>query len=136
MFEIHQIMSNTYYYGIGRRKRSSVRAKYYENADLIITVNGKDAKEYLTDYYYKTIDTMLTTSGVRSGKIELFAIGGGVMGQAEAARLAIAKALIKRDEAIKPLLKQFGFTTTDNRKVLPKRPGLQKARKARQWVKR
>jgi small subunit ribosomal protein S9 len=129
-------MSNTYHYGIGRRKRSSVRAKLYESKELVITVNGKDARQYFTDYYFKTLEAMLSNSGVREGKIELFAIGGGVMGQVEAARLAIVKALIKRDETIKPLMKQFGYTTSDNRKVLPKRPGLIKARKARQWVKR
>ncbi len=129
-------MSTKYFYGVGRRKRSSVRAKFFDADTLSITVNGKDAKEYFSDYFFKKIETLLLNSGIKTAKIDLFANGGGQTGQSDAARLAIAKALLKRDENIRPILRQFGYLTTDNRKVLPKRPGLKKARKARQWVKR
>jgi small subunit ribosomal protein S9 len=129
-------MDTKYYYGLGRRKRSSVRAKYYDSETLEVTANGKDAKEYFTAYYYETLQIMFSNIGLKTGKIALFSNGGGLTGQSEAARLAIAKALMKKDEAFKTILKQFDYLTTDNRKVLPKRPGLKKARKARQWVKR
>jgi small subunit ribosomal protein S9 len=129
-------MNTKYYYGLGRRKRSSVRAKYYDAETLEVTANGRDAKEYFTAYYYETLQTMFTNIGLKTGKITLFSNGGGLTGQSEAARLAIAKALLQKDETIKPTLKQFNYLTTDNRKVLPKRSGLRKARKARQWVKR
>jgi small subunit ribosomal protein S9 len=129
-------MNTKYYYGLGRRKRSSVRAKYYDAETLEVTVNGRDAREYFTSYYYETLEAMFTNIGLKTGKIALFSNGGGLTGQSEAARLAIAKALLQKDIEIKPLLKQFNYLTTDNRKVLPKRPGLRKARKARQWVKR
>jgi small subunit ribosomal protein S9 len=129
-------MNTKYYYGLGRRKRSSVRAKYYDAETLEVTVNGKDAKEYFTMYYYETLQAMFSNIGLKTGIIHLFSNGGGLTGQSEAARLAIAKALLQKDVEIKPLLKQFNYLTTDNRKVLPKRPGLKKARKARQWVKR
>lgn len=129
-------MNTKYYYGLGRRKRSSVRAKYYDAETLEVTVNGRDAKEYFTSYYYETLEAMFSNIGLKTGKIALFSNGGGLTGQSEAARLAIAKALLQKDIEIKPLLKQFNYLTTDNRKVLPKRPGLRKARKARQWVKR
>lgn len=129
-------MNTKYYYGLGRRKRSSVRAKYYDSDTLEVTVNGRDAKEYFTAYYYENLEAMFSNIGLKSGKIALFSNGGGLTGQSEAARLAIAKALLQKDLEIKPLLRQFNYLTTDNRKVLPKRPGLRKARKARQWVKR
>jgi small subunit ribosomal protein S9 len=129
-------MDTKYYYGLGRRKRSSVRAKYYDSETLEVTANGKNAKEYFTAYYYETLQIMFSNIGLKTGKIALFSNGGGLTGQSEAARLAIAKALMKKDESYKTILKQFDYLTTDNRKVLPKRAGLKKARKARQWVKR
>ena len=129
-------MDTKYYYGLGRRKRASVRAKYYDSEVLEVTVNGKNAKDYFTSFYYDTLEAMFSNIGLKNGKIHLFCNGGGLTGQSEAARLAIAKALLKKNEEIRPTLRQFNYLSTDNRKVLPKRPGLKKARKARQWVKR
>ena len=80
---------------------------------------------------------MLSNVGFKAGRIELFINGGGVMGQSDAAILAISKALLKKDdENFRPVVREYGYNSTDIRKVLPKRPGLRKARKARQWVKR
>ena len=55
--------------------------------------------------------------------------GGGSFGQAGAVRLGIARALVKYDESLKPLLKKEGFLTRDSRKVERKKVGLRKARK-------
>ncbi|NJK71695.1 mitochondrial small ribosomal subunit protein uS9m [Candidatus Gracilibacteria bacterium] len=126
-----------YHYGVGRRKACTARAKIYSGSGLTIIVNGKEAQQYFPDYYLKSIQNMLTNVGVSEAKIELFINGGGVMGQSDAAILAISKALLKKDEeAYKPMIKFHDYNSTDIRKVLPKRPGLLKARKARQWVKR
>lgn len=127
-----------YFYGVGRRKSSTARAKVYPgSADIKVTINGKEAKEYFSDFYLKVVENMLTLVGVKTGDIQLFVKGGGTSGQAEAVRLAIAKALVVQDEATyKPTLRMNGFLTTDVRKVLPKRPGLRKARKREQWSKR
>ena len=62
--------------------------------------------------------------------------GGGFTGQAEALRLAIARALVKVDEANKPVLKSEGFLTRDSREVERKKPGRPKARKRFQFSKR
>jgi small subunit ribosomal protein S9 len=129
-------MKSQYFYGVGRRKSSSVRAKYFDSEKLELEVNGKSAQTYFTDYYYQILLGMLSNIGVKTGKIEFYAHGGGIMGQSEAARLALAKALALKDPELRSLLRQFGYLTTDIRKVLPKRSGLKKARKARQWVKR
>ena len=62
--------------------------------------------------------------------------GGGVKGQAEAVRLAIARALCKVDEEFRPPLKKEGFLTRDSRMVERKKYGRRKARKKFQFSKR
>ena len=62
--------------------------------------------------------------------------GGGFKGQAEALRLAIARALVKIDPNDKSALKKAGFLTRDAREVERKKPGRPKARKRFQFSKR
>eukprot|EP00887_Chlorella_sp_A99_P002232 scaffold10.g2232.t1 len=76
-----------------------------------------------------------------TGSLGLFDVmirvrGGGVMGQAQAVRHGIARALQAYDPALRPALKAAGLLTRDARKVERKKPGREKARKAFQWVKR
>ena len=59
--------------------------------------------------------------------------GGGYKGQAEALRLAIARALVKVDAENKPALKSEGFLTRDSREVERKKPGRPKARRRFQF---
>lgn len=125
-----------YFYGAGKRKACTARAKIYPGEEFVILVDGKDAKDYFPHFYYQAIENMLTNVGYKQGAIHLFPRGGGVMAQAEACRLAISKALLKIDEGFRPVLRMYGYLTTDQRKVLPKRPGLRKARKREQWSKR
>jgi len=126
-----------YFYGVGRRKRSTARSKYYPvETELSISVNGKPGDEYFPQYFYQTLTTMLSHVAVKSGKFELFIRGGGDTGQSDAARLAMAKSLVKYDDSFRSVLRMYGYMTTDIRKVLPKRPGLRKARKREQWSKR
>lgn len=131
-------MSTTtkYHFGVGRRKAATARAKVYTADKLEIKVNGKNAQEYFSHYYYQVLENMLTNIGLKQSEIHIFVKGGGIMAQAEAARLAISKALVAQDEAHRPILRVFDYLTTDQRKVLPKRPGLRKARKREQWSKR
>lgn len=126
-----------YFYGVGRRKTSTVRSKYYPGVESVnILVDGKPGSEYFPVHFFKTITTFLESAGVKEGTVELFARGGGVSGQADAARLAIAHSLVKFNEGLKPVIRAFGFLTTDVRNVLPKKAGLKKARKREQWSKR
>ncbi|MCS5543436.1 MAG: 30S ribosomal protein S9, partial [SAR86 cluster bacterium] len=62
--------------------------------------------------------------------------GGGNFGQAGALQLGIARALVKFDNELKPVLKKEGFLTRDSRKVERKKVGLRKARKRPQYSKR
>lgn len=129
--------SGNYFYGVGRRKASSVRAKYYPTTmPIVITVDDKSFEEYFPLHFQKSITTFLNQVSIREGVIQLYARGGGVTGQTEASRLAIAKALVKFNDGLKPILKSFGYLSTDIRKVLSKKAGLRKARKAEQWSKR
>lgn len=126
-----------YYYGVGRRKNATARAKYVLNNKAVeVNVNSKPLNVYFATYYADTINNALSAISLSVGTIDLFIKGGGTMGQAEAARLAIAKAILKLDEGYRPILRLHGFLTTDNRKVLPKRAGLRKSRKREQWSKR
>jgi small subunit ribosomal protein S9 len=126
-----------YFYGVGRRKASTARAKYYPgDTELEVMVNKKSINQYFQDLYRQIISEAINTIGIRTGRIEFFINGGGIKGQAEAGRLALAKALLVQDEGFRPILRIHKYLTTDNRKVQSKRPGLRKARKREQWSKR
>jgi len=132
-----EVQNIAYIYGLGRRKRSVARSKYYPTEEeLTVLVNKKPIKTYFSDFYAETILAALNKMGVSKGRFELFINGGGTSGQAEAGRLAIAKSLLKADEGYRILLRMHGYLTTDIRKVLPKRAGLRKNRKPEQWSKR
>jgi small subunit ribosomal protein S9 len=62
--------------------------------------------------------------------------GGGISGQAGAIRLGIARALLKVDPDLRPILRKGGFLTRDARAKERKKPGLKGARKAPQYTKR
>lgn len=126
-----------YYYGSGKRKNSTARAKYYPSNDSIkIQVNKRDFSEYFPETFRKYFENLVTNMGLKTGKIDLFINGGGLSGQSQAARLALAKALVAQDEGYRPTLRSYGYLTTDIRIVEPKKAGLRKARKREQWSKR
>ena len=62
--------------------------------------------------------------------------GGGVSGQSDAISHGIARALLRSDEKLRPLLRQYGLLTRDSRVKERKKPGLKRARKAPQYTKR
>ena len=131
------VQNQLYYYAVGRRKSATARAKYFPSTDpLQVSVNNKPIEKHFENFYQLTILKALEKLGVSTGKMALYIKGGGVMGQAEAARLALAKALVKYDEGFKVVARMYGFLTTDIRKVAPKHAGLRKNRKREQWSKR
>ena len=62
--------------------------------------------------------------------------GGGVTGQSGAISHGIARALVEADESLRPVLRQNGLLTRDSRVKERKKPGLKRARKAKQYTKR
>jgi len=122
---------------LGRRKTSVARI-YMSSGKGNIVVNGKDAKEYFpTSLLQDTIRrpfNVLELDGKYDVKVNVS--GGGITGQAEAVSLAIARALVKENEEVKPALKKFGLMTRDPRMVERKKFGQKKARKKFQFSKR
>ena len=121
----------------GRRKTAVARI-YLTEGSGIITVNGKDYKEYFPTL---PLQYVVTQSIEVSGSTDKFDVivnvaGGGVTGQAGAVRLAIAKAIVELDPEKKASLSAKGLMTRDNRMVERKKPGRKKARKKFQFSKR
>ena len=124
----------------GRRKEAIARIRLIkaEDGKQEIIINNRDYKEYfpsLSLHYIVEQPLNLTeTLGQYSVKGRLD--GGGIKGQAEALRLAIAKALVEENPEFKPILKKHKLLTRDSRMVERKKPGQPKARKKNQFSKR
>ncbi len=139
--EVEAPKKEKYFFAVGRRKTSVAQIKLYpsdkagEN-DLI--VNKKKMKEYFPILTLQNIflSPLKATGNINKFKAAVAARGGGFRGQAEAARLGIARALVKYNPEYKKPLRNLGFLTRDARVVERKKPGLKKARKAPQWAKR
>src|SRR6185436_2349103 len=122
---------------IGRRKTSIARI-YMEPGKGTITVNKKDYKEYFPTGPLQYLINQAQETVNQKDVFDIIASveGGGFKGQAEAIRLAIARALVKVDEGNKTLLRAKGLMTRDPRMVERKKPGQKKARKRFQFSKR
>ncbi|MCC8155398.1 MAG: 30S ribosomal protein S9 [Tannerellaceae bacterium] len=122
---------------IGRRKAAVARVYVSEGAGKI-TINKRDLETYfpssILQFVVKQPLQKLDTLEKYDIKINLY--GGGFKGQVEAARLAIARALIKINPEDKSALRSEGFVTRDPRVVERKKPGQPKARKRFQFSKR
>jgi len=124
-------------HAIGRRKTSVARV-YLKSGKGKIIVNNKDYKEYFSTMLLqsKIEQSQNTVSMSKSFDIQVNVFGGGLTGQAEAIRLAIARALVKVNEDNKSSLRKEGLMTRDPRMVERKKPGQRKARKKTQFSKR
>lgn len=138
-----KIFTGTYHYAVGRRKKAIAQVRVFcdqkESVDTTgLIVNGRVFDNYFTtDSQKEAFLAPLKAAGVyEKCAVSVFVKGGGVSGQADAAKLGIARALVKYDEAMKASLKVNGLLTRDARKVERKKPGLRKARRSPQWSKR
>ncbi len=121
----------------GRRKTSVARA-YVTPGSGNIEVNGRDYKEYFTTptlHYYVTQSLNLVNMR-ESYDVKVNVAGGGITGQAQAIRLAIAKALVEINADLKKDLRAAGLITRDPRMVERKKFGQKKARARFQFSKR
>lgn len=128
-----------YFEGVGRRKTSIARARIFEDKkNLKIIINKKELKDFFSTQ--KLIDKV-TASLRATGTEKKFSVsikvkGGGITGQADAIRMALARALVKYDDEFFKTLKDLDYLRRDSRKKERKKPGLKKARRAPQWQKR
>ena len=122
---------------IGRRKAAVARVFVSEGTG-VITINKRDLAIYFPSSILQFIVKQpLSKLGVAEQyDIKVNLDGGGYKGQAEALRLAIARALVKINPENKPALKAEGFMTRDPRAVERKKTGRPKARKRFQFSKR
>lgn len=122
---------------VGRRKEAVTRI-FLSKGDGKITVNGKDYKTYFPLVYLQNqLEAPLkTVESTDKFDVVVNATGGGVKGQAEAAKLGIARALIEVNAEYRPALKAAGLLKRDPRSVERKKPGRKKARRSFQFSKR
>ena len=122
---------------VGRRKAAIARVIVKEGNGTI-TINKRPIDVYFPSSILQYIvkQPMLTLDCVEKYDIKVNLDGGGYKGQAEALRLAIARALVKINPEDKPALRAQGFMTRDPRAVERKKPGRPKARKRFQFSKR
>ena len=129
-----------YIEGIGRRKNATARVRIYldDQSNGSITVNGKEGHAFFNRLGdYEILSAPLTDTEL-TGKADLTVQvnGGGVTGQTSAVRLGLARALVKYDESLRPVLRTHGHLTRDARIKERKKPGLKRARKAPTYTKR
>jgi small subunit ribosomal protein S9 len=131
-------MAVQYYEGIGRRKQSTARVRLMSGSGSFL-VNGKELKEYFPrEGDAKAILSAFTAIEDSDTKYDVSALvnGGGVTGQTAAVSLGLARALIKMNPDVQPLLKRAHLLTRDPREKERKKPGLKRARKAPTYTKR
>lgn len=122
---------------IGRRKAAVARV-YLSEGSGNITINKRPLDVYFPSsiLQYVVLQPLNTLNVADKYDIMVHLDGGGYKGQAEALRLAIARALVKINPEDKPALRAEGFMTRDARSVERKKPGQPKARKRFQFSKR
>ncbi len=122
---------------VGRRKTSVARA-VVQPGNGVILINGSDVKDRFPRAAWQDMVTLplKLTNSASTVSATVRVHGGGVVGQAGAIRHAIARALAKADETMKPALRRAGLLTRDPRVKERKKYGLKRARKAPQYTKR
>lgn len=122
---------------VGRRKTAVARV-YLKSGKGEIVINGKKLEEYFPSpsLQYVVRQPFAELELAESFDVKVTLEGGGISGQAEAARLGISRALVKHDAALKASLRAKGFMTRDSRMVERKKPGRPGARKRFQFSKR
>ena len=130
-------MSETQYYGTGRRKTSTARV-FLKSGTGNITVNNRP----LDTFFGRKTAQMIVRQPLELTKlgdkfnVNVTVKGGGTTGQAGAIRHGLTRALMQYDESLRPALRKAGYVTRDAREVERKKVGLRKARRSTQYSKR
>ncbi len=127
-----------YLYGLGRRKSATASVRLYPGKGKI-TINDKPALEYLNankTQMAELTDPLALVSKQKDFDINVLVKGGGVAGQVDAIKLAIAKAITTGFSDLRTVLKKAEFLKRDSREKERKKYGLRSARKREQFSKR
>jgi small subunit ribosomal protein S9 len=124
-------------HAVGRRKTSTARVILRPGSGKW-SVNGRSLEDYFPRMLHRkrVEEAFKVTEAEGSFDVIARVRGGGITGQADAIRLAVARALVVRDEESRPTMRRNGLLTRDPRKVERKKPGRPKARKRFQFSKR
>ncbi|KKQ28155.1 MAG: 30S ribosomal protein S9 [Candidatus Magasanikbacteria bacterium GW2011_GWC2_37_14] len=130
-------VDNSIIRALGRRKTSAARVRIQLGKGEIV-VNEKPLEKYFPlKLWQNTVLAPLVLVGKeKSLDVSVRVVGGGVNSQAGAVCHGIARALLKWNEELKPVLKAEGFLTRDSRAKERKKFGRHKARRGHQWRKR
>ena len=122
---------------VGRRKAAVARV-FVKPGTGKITINHKELEVYfpLHILQYEVKQPLMVTNTLENYDVTINLVGGGIKGQAEAARMGIARALCEINAEYRPVLKKNGFLTRDAREVERKKPGQPGARRKFQFSKR
>ncbi len=130
-------MTDTHFYGTGRRKTSTARV-FIRPGSGAIKVNNRD----LDVFFGRKTAQMIVRQPLELTELKdkfdvtVTVSGGGTTGQAGAIRHGLTRALMQYDESLRSPLRKAGFVTRDAREVERKKVGLRKARRATQYSKR
>jgi small subunit ribosomal protein S9 len=129
---------NEYFYGLGRRKSSTARARLLPGKGVVV-VNDKPAEDYFCkneSWVAELAQPLLLIGKEKAYDISLRVTGGGLAGQVDACKLAVSKALSGMNDDLRTTLKKAGLLMRDPREKESKKYGLRKARKREQFSKR
>ena len=130
-------MADDYIWGTGRRKSAVARVRIRPGTG-VIRVNGRDVEDYFPRECHQLAikEPLRITHNQGRYDVWIGAKGGGPTGQAGAARLGVARALLASDSSLRPALKENGLLTRDSRRVERKKYGKRGARRSPQFSKR
>lgn len=138
MKEVQRNKSGFVIHGVGRRKKSVARVWLKKQGSGSILVNNVPYDSYFDTKEMKTAveQPFAATSLVKKFDVKVNVVGGGKVGQSEASRLGIARALLAFDESLKSALRKDSLLTVDSRVKERKKYGQRGARRKFQFVKR
>ncbi|MDO8566771.1 MAG: 30S ribosomal protein S9 [bacterium] len=130
--------SKTFITAVGRRKTAIANVRMVRAPKSSLMVNGKSAKDYFKTDLRALIAEEALAKAESADNYQVMAQveGGGIAAQADALRHAISRAIVKAEPKTRAVLKAAKFLKRDPRAKERKKPGLVKARKAKQWSKR
>ncbi len=131
-------MATTYITAVGRRKTAIASVRLAKAAKQSLTVNGKSPKDYFKTEERALIplEAFKVAESAETYAVTAHVEGGGIAAQADAVRHAVSRAITSAEPNTRKALKAAGFLSRDPRAKERKKPGLVKARKAKQWSKR
>ncbi len=128
----------SYFQRTGRRKTAIAQVRLLPKGSGAIIVNGTPYEELFPRlvHHQTIVKPLVVTETLGRYNVTVKVVGGGISGQSGAISHGIARALVEADEGLKPVLRRNGLLTRDSRAKERKKPGLKRARKAKQYTKR